>query len=253
MIVANLATYPPRRDGLLRVTAAIAPQVDRLNIVLNEYDAPLHELAAYPNVHQIVPPSDTKDTGKFLPDVADAEFVFLIDDDLVFPADFVETSLQRFRALGRGRFVAGYHSSLYYRPKLNLRDSRAFRRWLQGLDPRMIAEFRRTQKMREDIEQPVVVDQVATNAALLRAADLPPFDYMRTSQRFVDVRLARWCFEHKIVPVALPRAANWIGTVRYDETIYRGFTKTNPLGVAREIRTYAFKVPGRGKEWRAQA
>jgi hypothetical protein len=252
MIVANMATYPPRRDGLLRVAAAVAPQVDRLNVVLNEYSGPVEELASYPNVHQIVPKTDTKDTGKFLPDVSTAEYVFLIDDDLIFPPDFVATSLERFRALGRGRFVAGYHTSLYYRPKLSLR-TQAFRRWIQGFDPRMIAEFRQTQKMREDIAQPIVVDQVATNAAVIRAEDMPPFDYMRTSQRFVDVRLASWCFEHSILPIALPRTANWIGTVRYDETIYRGFTKTNPLSVAREIRAYAFNVPGRGQPWSARA
>ena len=37
MIVANLATYPPRTSNLLQAITAIAPQVDRLNVVLTQY------------------------------------------------------------------------------------------------------------------------------------------------------------------------------------------------------------------------
>ena len=71
MIIANLATYPPRRENLLPVVQAIAPQVDQLNVVLNQYDAELPELVDIPNVKQIIPHEDTKDVGKFYPDVSD--------------------------------------------------------------------------------------------------------------------------------------------------------------------------------------
>jgi len=39
MIVANMAIYPPRLDDMLQVVRAPAPQVDRLNVVLNEYSS----------------------------------------------------------------------------------------------------------------------------------------------------------------------------------------------------------------------
>jgi len=60
MITANLATYPPRREALEKVVAAISPQVDRLNVVLNEYDAVPAELQKYPNVVPLIPETDLK-------------------------------------------------------------------------------------------------------------------------------------------------------------------------------------------------
>lgn len=243
MISANLATYPPRRNNLLPVVRAIAPQVDRLNVVLNEYDGTLADLEAFPNVVQIVPPVDTKDTGKFLPPVEGAAHVFLIDDDLVYPADFVARTVAAFEALGAG-FVGGYHGSIYVRPPFSLKPRR-LRRWLT-YSSADVADHRRRLQVQHELAAPLVVDQIATNAAILRGADMPPFAYMKDSQKFVDVRLARWCFDRSLRPVLLPRPANWIGQVRFEETIYQGFTLTNPPAVAEEIMHYAFKVPGRG-------
>ncbi len=248
MIVANLATYPARRDGLMQVVRAIAPQIDVLNVVLNEYDAALPELDEYPNVRQILPPHDTKDAGKFFPDTSGAEYVFLIDDDLVFPDDFVRTTLAAMRAIGPG-YMGGYHGSLYRKPAFSVRWSK-FLKWLRYMDRQYreahIAEYRRVFVSYKALDHPLVVDQVATNAAIVAGSDLPSYDYMKDSQKFVDVRLAKWCYEKSIAPVVLPKPAEWIKPIRYDESIYEGFTRTNPPHVAREIMTYAFRVPGRG-------
>jgi len=244
VITANLATYPPRRSNLLPVVRAIAPQVDRLNVVLNEYGSALPELEAFPNVVQIVPREDTKDTGKFYPPVEGASYVLLIDDDLVYPDDFVARTVATFDSLGSGRFLGGYHGSLYVKPAFSLKPKR-FRRWLRytGAD---VADHRKRVQVQNGLDAPMVVDQIATNAAILRGPDMPPYDYMRDSQKFVDVRLARWCFDHALRPVLLPRPEGWIGQVRFDETIYDSFTRTTPPAVADEIMHYAFRVPGRG-------
>lgn len=244
MISANLATYPPRRSNLLPVVRAIAPQVDRLNVVLNEYGATLPELDAFANVVQIVPPQDTKDTGKFFPPVDGADHVLLIDDDLVFPEDFVRRTVAAFEDLGAGGFMGGYHGSLYVRPRFSLKPKR-FRRWLTYTSAD-VADHRKRVQVRHGLEAPMVVDQVATNAAILRGGDMPPYAYMKDSQKFVDVRLARWCFDRGLRPVLLPRPADWLGLVRFDETIYDSFTRSTPPAVAEEIMHYAFKVPGRG-------
>ena len=62
---------------------------------------------------------------------------------------------------------------------------------------------------------------------------------------FVDVRLARWCFDKGIDLVCLPRAAGWLTEERFDERIY-DFTRGNPERVVREVATYAFRNPRRG-------
>lgn len=245
-LVANLATYPPRREGLRQAVAALAPQLDRLNVVLNEYDAELPELAEFHNVRQILPDHDTKDAGKFFPDgVAEAEYVFMVDDDLLFPSDFVATTVAAMRKLGPCH-VGGYHASIYEKPAPSLRLSR-LRKWLLYSEAR-IANYRRVYTFYHAQPSGVIVDQIATNAAVMAGRDFPPYAYMQDSQKFVDVRLAKWCFEQGIRPVVLPRADGWLAPLRFDESIYEDFTKTNPPHVAKEILTYAFKVPDRGTE-----
>ena len=243
-IVANLATYPPRREGVIRTVARLAPQVDRLNVVLNEYAAPLEELAAFANVRQIIPAQDTKDTGKFYPDIACATYVFVVDDDILYPPDFVKRTLALFGEYGRG-YLCGYHGSLY----LRRRDYLLRGKFLTAMAYRSdrIADYQKRFLFHRALKSPVVVDQIATCAAVMCAEDFPPYDYMRDSQKFVDVRLARWCFERGITPVALPKPKKWLGKVSFEETIYHSFTRTNPPAVAEEIKSFAFKVPGRGK------
>ncbi|QDC08797.1 hypothetical protein FHY55_05895 [Oceanicola sp. D3] len=245
MIVANLATYPPRESNLADVVAAILPQVNRLNIVLNQYDAPLEAFAGEEKIAQIIPDEDQKDVGKFYPDVSGADWVFMIDDDMIYPPDFVANSIAAMEALGPGKYLGGYHGSLYYEPQFSLAPSKLLK-YLR-YKPVNIADYRKPFRFYETLEKPTVVDQIATNAAVMRGEDFPLHSYMSGSQKFVDVRLARWCFERGITPVCLPRAAGWLGEVRFEETIFRGFTRQNPPHVAEEIWTYALKVQGRGQ------
>lgn len=242
MIIANMATYPPRRDGAIRAARALAPQLGRLNLVLNQFAGPIAELVDLPNVNQIIPEEDTKDVGKFYPVVSGGEYVLTVDDDLIYPDEFVKATLSAF-SFGRG-YMGGYHASLYQRPQFSLR-AKKFIKWTRYTGMQ-ISNYRKVFHFQEALESPIVVDQIGTGAAIMFAEDFPPYEYMRDSQKFVDVRLARWCFEHAITPVALPRPRGWLGEVRYDETIFESFTQANPPEVSREIMTYAFKVPGRG-------
>ncbi|MBC55949.1 MAG: hypothetical protein CL814_03335 [Confluentimicrobium sp.] len=239
MIIANMATYPPRRAAFLRAVAAVAPQVDQLNLVLNEYDAIPRELAGFGNVTAVIPDEDLKDVGKFLPDSSAAEHVFTMDDDILYPADYVATTLSRLAALRHKRVLAGYHGSLYRGwPRLAAR---------LGIRPNRIAAHRRQFRFRDGLAAPVVVDQLGSGVSVMRGCDFPPFDFMKGSQGFVDVRLARWCHEHGILPVCLPRAAGWLSAESFDEALFYSVTQASPPHVAREIWEYAFRVRGRGR------
>jgi hypothetical protein len=251
MIVANLATYPPRRAFLRHVLDAITPQVDRVNLVLNEYDSPPEEAAGYANVRAVIPHEDTKDVGKFYTDVSDAEFVFFIDDDVSYPREYVARTLERLAALSDGPTLAGYHCSIYERPLVTMSWEGLKRFAKHYLQPETIANYRRVFNFPAANEAAVTVDQVATNTAVMRASLVPPYDYMRTSQKFVDVRLAKWCFEHSIRRVCLPREEGWLQAsdslgFRFEETIYRDFTLRHHSRTASEIWSYAFRTPGVG-------
>lgn len=241
MIVANLATYPPRRDGMLDVVRALAPQVDRMNVVLNEYTEIPAELAAFANVHPVIPDENTMDVGKFYVEPAPDDIVFYVDDDIYPTNDFVATTVDRFHALGPGRWLGGYHGSIYAKPRLSSPVS-----WLR-YSRRRIAGYRTVHACDAALNRSLVVDQIATNSAIIRGSDAPPYSYMRDSRRFVDVRLARWCHERGIIPVCLPRDRGWLKIGRYGaESIHNTFTSRHHQHVADEIWTYAFKVPGRG-------
>lgn len=244
MIVANLATYPLRRKNLERVVQKISPQVDRFNIVLNQYDEVPVELEKYPNVVPIIPEDDLKDVGKFYPDVGEAKYVFLVDDDIVYPSDYVSATINRFETLPMQNYMGGYHGSLYLRPRL--RQLLRHPSLLFTYDKR-VADFRSGGfHFSGELKAATVVDQIGTGTAILRGKDMPSFEYMRTSQKYVDVRLARWCFERGVTPVCLPRAANWLEELSFDESIHGCFTTKNPSYVNAEILTYAFKVKFRG-------
>lgn len=256
MIVANLATYPKRLEFMPRVVAAIAPQVDVLNVVLNEFDTVPESILGFSNVKAILPDHDTKDAGKFYPDVSGAEYLFYVDDDIIYPQDYVSASIRNMQALGEGKWLGGYHCSIYTRPGFSFsrpdfkQQLRALARF--HLKPERIASFRTYLHFGVAHEQPIFVDQIGSGAAVMLARDAPTYDFMRSSQKFVDVRLARWCFERGIARVSLPRHGTWIQTsdaegVSFEETIVGDFTMQHHGHVAREIRTFAFRDSRVGK------
>lgn len=246
MIVANLATYPARRGTLSDVVRSIIGRVDRLNIVFNQYDAVPDEFRGVPGVNAVIPDHDTRDTGKFYVDVSDADWVFFIDDDILYPPDYVDESLRLVGQLGLGAGLYGFHGSVYSRPRRRLRPS--LKRLRNTFVPveRLIQNSRRNYRFTDTVEAPLYVDQIATNSALMPGRDVPPYDYMRDSQKFVDVRLARWCHERGLPVVCLPHEGTWMGELRFDETIYHGFTRVGHAHVGREILQFALRNPLRG-------
>lgn len=242
MIAVNLATYPLRRENLRNVVASLARQADLVNVVLNEYTAPLAELEDFKNVRQILPQLDTKDTGKFYPDLKGVETVLLVDDDIIYPSDYVALTLKRFRAI-KAPAIAGYHGSTYFKPRFSL-VPRRFKIWASH--PKKIGRSRAVLDFTKALEQFVIVDELGTGTTVMRAVDMPPYRYVADAQKMVDVRLARWCYERGISPVALPRAENWLAKVHFEDSIYKSFTRKDVPKRAEEILTYAFRVVGRG-------
>lgn len=238
MIIANLATYPPRLACAEDVIRKIAPQVDLINVVLNQCDQTLSTLSNLSNVRQILPAEDTKDTGKFFPEVDNAEWVILLDDDLVYPANYVEDTIVKISGLKQGRVLAGYHGVTYRRPKFSL-EPRELRTWL--MHGSRVHMWRDVAHFEEALAETIYVDQVGSGTAAIRGADMPPYAYMRGSQRFADVRLARWCYEEGLDVVCLPRPPGFLGSVSFDESIWESFTKRSPRHVREEILTFAYR------------
>lgn len=247
MIVANLATYPPRAHRLESVVAALSHQVDLLNIVLNEYEEIPSALRRLTNVRLILPDVDYKDVGKFHPKVDGNDLVFLVDDDLNYPRDYVSATRHHIDSLGAAPCVYGYHGTIYARPRFSW-SPRRFVRWLR-YGPDRILEGKDVYRFSRSLDQPTVVDQIGTGTAVLAGHLMPPLEYMLTSRKFVDVRMARWCFERSISMVCLPRSSSWLTEERQQDRIF-DFTRSHPAEVAAEVAQFAFRNQARGQVYR---
>lgn len=226
MIRAHMATYPARRETMPIAVASLAPQVYKLVVVLNEYEEVPAELAPFENVEPVIPETDLKDTGKYLPEPAPEDHVFLVDDDLIYDDAYVARTLDVAAACPIERAVFGYHGSW-------------LRRGFRGKGfVRGVSHFGRSQP--EDI----VVDMLGTGTVYARGRDLPPLDYMRDAQRFTDVRFAKWCHEQGLVRVCLRRPHRFIREQRVGESIFESFTRQLPSHVFDEVKAFGRRTPG---------
>lgn len=251
MICGALATYPPRAPTLRAAVESIAPQLHRLILVLNDHTAVPGWLAAHPNVEPVIPEADTKDTGKYLRPPEGAEWLFTLDDDILYPPDYVARSLagmaRAAALLGTPRIMGGYLGWTYRRARF------LGARWLRrliGYNPGYIANSADAVDFRAAFERAQIVEGLGTGVSVMRAADAPPFAHVRDAQRFIDVRLASWCFEQGIVQLCLPRPAGWLRDAHdgaQEESIFKGFSRRPPRHVADEIWRMAFRTPRRGE------
>ncbi len=140
IISANIATYPPRMHSLKQMIASIYDQVDVIRICFNEMtieDVPdyILQLASHTydgnhegKIRMIFPNDNLTDNGKFydLDNVyGNHEYYFTMDDDLIYPHDYVENTIQSIKNYGmivtyHGRILKGKGLKYYY-------DHRVFR------------------------------------------------------------------------------------------------------------------------------
>lgn len=219
--IGHVATYPARIANLPVMLESIAPQLDEVCVVLNQYTRKQQQkLPRIENVRYVIPEEDLKDTGKFLEPRGADEYVFLLDDDLSFPADYVSTLIGHHQRLPNARVAVGLHGVIY---------SDLF----EGAAPsRFVAKFDKA------LVRPVLVNQLGTGCVMMRGDLMPPFEYMRTSQRFVDVRFARYCHENGIGLMCLPRPDQWVKDLEPEESIFESYTRTHHKEQLEEVLSF---------------
>jgi len=84
LITANIATYKPRKESLKRMLESIEKQFDVINVYDNE---------VMPNL---------TDNGKFirLETITEPEYYFTLDDDLIYPPDYVSKTIESIEKYG---------------------------------------------------------------------------------------------------------------------------------------------------------
>lgn len=118
LITASVASMPERKDGLHEVVQRLLPQVDRMIVYLNNYT----EIPEFLNNNNIVvctsqDHGDLKDAGKFF--LADQihGYHIVLDDDLIYPLDYVDRMLEKIDGYER-KYCMGVHG-IRLRPPLH--------------------------------------------------------------------------------------------------------------------------------------
>jgi hypothetical protein len=229
MIRAHIATYPPRLQMLEQALATIAPQVDQVFLCLNEFTEIPAFLTAFGNVTPWIPAEDLKDVGKFALQVAADDLVVMADDDLLYDPTHVATLRRIGEGLGLDRVVIGLHGTIYH----------------PGKGP--LIRNRTTYHCDDPLAQSARVHQLGTGTILALGRNVAPFDFMLGSQKFVDVRYARWLHDKGLQSWAIERPAGFLRKIELPgikvETIFKSFTRHSPDHVLQEIRQFANALP----------
>lgn len=191
LVRAHLATFPARAGIFRRVVDTILPQVDRLVIVFNEMDQAPADLEADPRIEAITTDRDTKDLGRFFIRPRPDDIVFLIDDDIAYPADYVARSIARADAIGWDGNVFGYAAS-------------DFRHGAEG--------ERGWRRIRPDaaLPQPLNVRMLGTGTALARGDAIPTISEMAPYLGHADVGFALLNHRAGRRAWSLPREGRWL-------------------------------------------
>jgi len=112
-IIASLASIPQRIDALEKVINSIIDQFDIVNVYLNGYLKVPHFL--YHNKIQIFASDvygNIGDIGKFFPLQDCSGYLFTLDDDLLYPADYAKIMISKICQYNHSAFVCVHANTL---------------------------------------------------------------------------------------------------------------------------------------------
>lgn len=208
MIRAHLATFPPRVGILMQSVNSILPQVDRLCICLNGYDSIPPELADDARIEAMIPDRNLKDAGKFAFAAADDDMVFTIDDDIIYPTDYVTRTMSFFDQLPVDRHVLGYMGNAWV-----AKDKRGGRGW-------------KTYMFHKRAPHLVKVDVLGTGTTCMLGRNLPKLDDIEDASGFVDLRHARLQTQAGRWMWAVPREHDYLVSTMTEDLTESGLFHT---------------------------
>lgn len=126
-IVASMSSIPEREACLQKVVNAILPQVDHLNVYLNNYDHIPHFLVQPKiTVARSQEFGDIGDNGKFFWTASIKGYHFTIDDDILYSPSYAKYCVNQIEKYHR-KAVVGIHGSILNEPVNNYyRDRKIF-------------------------------------------------------------------------------------------------------------------------------
>ncbi|MEY4323156.1 MAG: hypothetical protein RL410_937, partial [Actinomycetota bacterium] len=109
-ITIGLTSFPPREEQLKIAIKSLVDQSDCIKLYLNEYTEIPSWLSDFPTVHTSLPVyGDIKEVGKFA-QLDDIEgYIATVDDDIIYPTDYIARSVLRLEQYQR-KVIIGVHA-----------------------------------------------------------------------------------------------------------------------------------------------
>lgn len=201
IISAGLASFPARREKLEQTIASLLPQVDRIYVYLNQYDA-IPDFLKHSRITVELGGTDRdlRDNGKFyFVEQAKAGYFFTVDDDIVYPADYVQRLIRGIEFYER-KAIVGVHGTIFAKPIV---------KYFKG---RTVYHFE------HELRHDVVVNQLGTGTVAFHTSSIRPALTSFRSTGMADVWLALLAKAKNLPLIVLQRPAGWLRSIGLDES-----------------------------------
>lgn len=199
---ANIATYPPRINGLRTMIKTIYDQFDIIRIYFNEYEKAPHIEDPQKKIQKITG-RNLYDNGKFigLEMVKEHEYYFTMDDDLLYPSNYVDHTIEQIEKFD---MIITYHG-----------------RTLKAKDVNYYKGIHQTYSCLRDQHGNFPIDVAGTGVTAFStqyfmSGAIAESEYIKMSDLVFSLEVAK---KRKLIGV-MEHKAGWIGHIENKETIY---------------------------------
>lgn len=213
-IVCGVASIPERAQSLKGTVASILPFVDELHVYLNNY-ADVPDFLGQPKitVYRSQEFGDRGDAGKFFTVGRTSAFYLAIDDDILYPDDYVwrmVNALRDYRRRGR-RVAVGLHGKI-----MGAEVNHFYR------------DHARQFHYSAALDEARGVHVLGTGTVAFHTADLPiTIADFEGPRNLADIHFSLACQRHGVGCLVLPRPQNHIKTQKLaqDSSIWRTYRR----------------------------
>jgi|11_taG_2_1085331.scaffolds.fasta_scaffold00329_14 hypothetical protein len=193
LITANFATWSARKGWIDKAVSSIIDQVDIVRVYYNDY-APKkrNDIIQYTG-------EDLTDRGKFY-GIGKGEIAFTCDDDLLYPPDYVESTLERMKEYPN--CVVSYHGRKLKGKGLNYYRGHETYHCLQPLS------FDKT------------IDVGGTGVMAFNTNDILPDVCSYSQQKMSDILMGLECKKKGIKSICLKHNFGWLQVLTNVKSIY---------------------------------
>ncbi|MCW8469914.1 hypothetical protein OQJ19_04490 [Fluoribacter gormanii] len=213
MITAKIASIPERAHQLKLTIKVLLKQVDRIQVYLNNY----HKIPAFlekKNIQVFTSQEygDRGDVGKFYQIEEINGYVFTLDDDLIYPSDYVMTLLDKIESYGRKAFICTHANIL---PK---RAISSYYKDKQGIH------------FAKQLEKDTPADIPGTGTLAFHTEHIKLTQNIFLTPNMSDIWLAIYAKQNNIPIISVSRSAFWIKQAtgkEFEKSIYNSFNRND--------------------------